>query len=74
MSDLGSLLLELTGRAVEIERRPQPAGGLPARRYGDPSRAKEALGFVAKTDLRDGAKRLIEWRRQALAASPARTA
>src|SRR5213594_3401396 len=54
MSDLASLLLELTGSTVGVERRPQPAGALPARRYGDPRRAKEALGFVAQTDLREG--------------------
>ena len=74
MSDLASLLLELTGSTVGVERRPQPAGALPARRYGDPRRAKEALGFVAQTDLREGTKQLIAWRRQALAASAARTA
>jgi UDP-glucose 4-epimerase len=74
MSDLAKLLLELTGSDVGFEYRPEPAGSLPARRYGDPRRAKELLGFVAQTDLRDGLKKLIAWRRQALAATPARTA
>jgi len=70
MSDLAALLLELTGSNVGVEHRPQPAGALPARRYGDPRRARELLGFVAKTDLRDGVKKLIAWRREALASKP----
>lgn len=69
MSDLAKLLLELTGRDVGIEYRPQPAGALPARRYGDPMRARDVLGFEAKTPLREGVSKLIEWRRRALAAS-----
>jgi UDP-glucose 4-epimerase len=70
MSDLAALLLELTGSNVGVEHRPQPAGALPARRYGDPRRARELLGFAAKTDLRDGVKKLIAWRREALASKP----
>jgi UDP-glucose 4-epimerase len=74
MSDLAKLLLELTGSDVGFEYRPEPAGSLPARRYGDPRRAQELLGFVAQTELRDGLKKLIAWRREALAATPARSA
>jgi UDP-glucose 4-epimerase len=74
MSDLATLLLELTGSTVGVEYRPQPAGALSARRYGDPRRAREQLGFVARTGLREGVQRLIAWRRDALALSTARTA
>ena len=74
MSDLAALLLELTESGVGTEYRPQPAGALAARRYGDPGRARELLGFVAHTDLRDGLGKLIAWRREALASTPARTA
>ena len=73
MSDLAGLMLELTRSRVGVEHRPQPAGSLAARRYGDPARAKEVMGFVAQTDLREGLRRLIDWRREALAAA-ARTA
>jgi UDP-glucose 4-epimerase len=74
MSDLATLLLELTESSVGVEYRPQPIGALSPRRYGDPRRAKEQLGFVARTELREGIKRLIAWRRDALALSSARTA
>jgi nucleoside-diphosphate-sugar epimerase len=67
MRDLAKLLLELTGSSAGMEFKPQPAGGLPQRRYGDPRRAEELLGFRATTSLADGLRQLIAWRRGALA-------
>ncbi|MDP9245634.1 MAG: NAD-dependent epimerase/dehydratase family protein [Chloroflexota bacterium] len=67
MRDLAALLLRLTGSSVGIEFKPQPAGALPARRVGDPTRATELLGFKAETTLEDGVRRLIAWRRDVLA-------
>jgi len=71
MRDLAALLLELAGSDAGVQYRPQPAGGLPQRRYGDPRRASDVLGFRAETDLREGLRRLIEWRKGALAKQPA---
>ena len=65
MSELAELLLEITRSDVGVEYRPQPAGALPARRVGDPRRAEQLLGFKAKTSLRDGVRRLVDWRRRA---------
>lgn len=67
MRDLATLLLDLTGSSVGMEFKAQPAGQLPARRYGDPRRAEELLGFRAATSLADGVRQLIAWRREALA-------
>lgn len=72
MRDLAALLLELTGSPVGMEFKPQPAGALPARRYGDPKRAAELLNFRAETALADGVRKLIAWRREALAATAGR--
>ena len=66
MRDLAALLLRLTGSSVGMEFKPQPGGALPARRVGDPRRARELLGFQAETTLEEGVTRLIEWRKQAL--------
>ena len=71
MRDLAALLLEITGSTVGIEFKPQPVGPLPARRFGDPRRARELLGFSAVTGLADGMRKLIEWRREALAGTAA---
>jgi len=72
MRDLAALLLEATGSTVGMEFKPEPPGALPARRVGDPKRAAEVLGFRAETKLADGVRRLIEWRRGALAAPAGR--
>jgi len=69
MRDLAELLLELTGSNAGMEFKPQPPGALPARRFGDPRRAHELLGFRAETKLADGVRRLIEWRRSQLASA-----
>jgi UDP-glucose 4-epimerase len=66
MRDLAALLLRLTGSSVGMEFKPQPGGALPARRVGDPRRARELLGFEATTTLEDGLRQLIAWRRSAL--------
>ncbi|HEV2010546.1 MAG TPA: NAD-dependent epimerase/dehydratase family protein [Candidatus Limnocylindria bacterium] len=66
MRDLAALLLRLTGSSVGMEFKPQPPGGLPARRVGDPRRARELLGFEATTSLEDGVRKLIEWRKEVL--------
>ena len=71
MRDLAAVLLELTGSGVGMEFRPQPPGQLPPWRYGDGRRAAETLGFRAEVDLREGVRRLIEWRKAALTARPA---
>jgi UDP-glucose 4-epimerase len=68
MRDLAALVLELTGSGVGTESKPQPPGQLPQRRYGDPARASDLLGFRAEVGLRDGLRRLIEWRERALGA------
>ena len=66
MRDLAALLLRLTGSSVGMEFKPQPAGALPARRVGDPTKARELLGFEAATTLEAGVRKLIEWRKEAL--------
>lgn len=66
LRDLAALLLRLTGSTVGIDFRPQPAGGLPQRRFGDPARAEELLGFRSETVLEQGVVRLIKWRREVL--------
>ena len=61
IKELAELLLNLTGSNLEL--RYEPAGQTFVKnRIGDPTRAREEIGFTADVPLRDGLARLIEWR------------
>jgi UDP-glucose 4-epimerase len=60
---LTTLIMEITGSTMPIQY--EPAGQtFVTKRIGDPRLAARDLGFRSSTDLRDGLKRLIEWRKQ----------
>ena len=60
MKELVELVVELTGFQGRIVWDNSKPNGQP-RRCLDTSRASEAFGFVAKTDLRAGLRRTVEW-------------
>src|SRR5205085_12383296 len=60
--ELGELIAELTGFEGEIVWDTTMPNGQP-RRSLDTSRARELFGFEAKTPLREGLARTIEWYR-----------
>lgn len=60
IKDLVKLIMELTGFEGEVEWDRSKPDGQP-RRCLDTSRAKQAFGFQAKTDLREGLRRTIEY-------------
>ena len=60
ISGLASEIAEQMGFDGEILYDSSKPDGQP-RRCLDVSRAKELLGFVAKTDFKDGLKQTIEW-------------
>jgi len=62
LRELAELLLELTGCDKEIQYAPRSQATLVRNRIGCPKRAKEEIGFEAQIDLREGLRRLIEWR------------
>ena len=61
LKDLAGLLIELTGADVEIQYQPE-AQSFVKNRVGCPIKASKEIGFKATVELRDGLKRLIEWR------------
>lgn len=62
LRDLCELILEITEADFEIQY--EPAGQtFVTHRFGSTEKARTDLGFEAKVDLREGLKRLIEWRR-----------
>jgi nucleoside-diphosphate-sugar epimerase len=61
---LAELVCELCGFRGELRWDPTKPDGQP-RRCVDPTRARERLGWVARTDLRDGLRETIAWYEQA---------
>lgn len=61
IEQLTRVLLDLTGAEMEPEYEP---GGrsFVTHRIGSTEKARDELGFVAEVELREGLRRLIEWR------------
>jgi UDP-glucose 4-epimerase len=65
LKELALLLIRLSGKEDRLEPEFQPMdSGLVTRRWGDPTRARETLGFVCTTSVEEGMRRVIAWREQ----------
>lgn len=62
LRELAELLLEITGAPGPIQYAPRSQATLVRNRVGCPRRATADLDFTASIGLRDGLRRLIEWR------------
>jgi len=62
LKELAELLLELTGSCQPIKYAPRSQATLVRNRIGCPRKAAAEIGFVATIDLKEGLRRLIEWR------------
>jgi UDP-glucose 4-epimerase len=62
LRELAEMLLELTGSREPIKIAPRSQATLVRNRIGSPVRASEEIGFRARIELREGLKRLMEWR------------
>lgn len=62
LKQLAEMLLEITGCKQPINYAPRSQATLVRNRIGCPKKASAEIGFTAKIDLREGLKRLIEWR------------
>jgi len=61
IKELAELIIELNGSKQKIQY--EPAGKTFVKnRIGSPDKAKKEIDFAAKTELKEGLKRLIEWR------------
>jgi UDP-glucose 4-epimerase len=67
IKELTELLLYLTGSNLEIQYEP-PGQTFVTNRIGCPKKAERDLGFKWTTDLEEGMKSLIEWRRKHIGA------
>ena len=62
LRELAEMLLELTGSSEAIKIAPRSQATLVRNRIGSPVRASEEIGFRARIELREGLKRLMDWR------------
>ncbi len=64
--ELAETIVELAGGDAEIELAPAREWDHSGKRFGDPKRAREELGFEAEVPLRDGLENTVEWTRENL--------
>ena len=62
LKELAELLLELKGCSLPIHYAPRSQATLVRNRIGCPKKAHNEIGYIATIELRDGLKRLIDWR------------
>jgi UDP-glucose 4-epimerase len=72
LSELASLLIEITGCRKPVNYAPRSQATLVRNRIGCPKRAAAEIGFTAETGLREGLERVIQWRRDDMEAVAAR--
>ena len=65
LKELAYLLIRLCGKEDRLMPEFQTMdSGLVTRRWGDPTKARELLGFVSTTSVEEGMRRVIAWRDQ----------
>ncbi len=62
--DLAETINRLTANATPVDLRPARDWDNSGRRFGDPSKSKDALGFSASVPLEEGLRRTIAWTRE----------
>ena len=62
LNDLAKLLLKLTKSELQIKYEPSTLSFV-TNRVGCPLKAKNEIGFMWSTDIEDGMRKMIEWRR-----------
>lgn len=65
--ELLTVLLKVTGSALEPEFLPARSVNPVPRRLADTKKAENLLGFKAKLSVEEGLRRLIEWRKEVVA-------
>lgn len=74
LKELAEMIIEITGCDRPIEYKSRSQATLVKNRIGSPDRARDEIGFEAKIELREGLRRLVEWRNSHKAEVAARRA
>lgn len=62
LKELAEMLIEETGTDKPINYAPRSTATLVRNRIGSPVKASQEIGFTAEIPLREGLKKLIDWR------------
>jgi UDP-glucose 4-epimerase len=62
--ELAELIMELTQSQSPLEFLPKRAWDNSGKRFGDPTKSRNELGFEAKTDIREGLEKTVAWTRE----------
>jgi UDP-glucose 4-epimerase len=62
LKELAEMLIVLTGSKQPIKYAPRSQATLVRNRIGSPMKATKEIGFTSTIDLKEGLRRLIEWR------------
>jgi UDP-glucose 4-epimerase len=62
LKELAKILIEITGSKKTIQYAPPSQATLVRNRIGCPKKASAEIGFTSTIDLREGLRRLIDWR------------
>lgn len=62
LKELAEMLIEETGTDKPLAYAPRSTATLVRNRIGSPVKASQEIGFTAEIPLREGLKKLIEWR------------
>ena len=62
LKELAELLVDLTGCTKKINYASRSSATLVKNRIGCPTKASQEINYAAKVELKEGLKRLIEWR------------
>lgn len=64
--ELAETINQLSGNSIPVQMMPKRDWDNSGKRFGSTDKAKNEIGFVAKTDLQDGLARTVAWTKENL--------
>lgn len=61
IGDLANIINSLTGNYTPVNLQPARSWDRSGRRFGDPAKSRDKLGFEAKTSIEEGLAKTVEW-------------
>lgn len=62
--ELAEMINEITGNTTPVDLKPARDWDRSGRRFGDPTKSREKLGFEAQVSMKEGLQRTVDWTRE----------